>query len=108
MNIVCHALVCEFGLDYERTGLKQPWKYNFCFTGHTADSPTGRFRANGKTGIEECLYWLDELEAVHVVLLNERSELLWNTDDGIVEGAEMPKYLKKMLEGWKDDRKRVR
>lgn len=101
MDIVCEALRYEFGLEYEMTGLKQPWKYNFCFTG---DSATGRFRADNKAGVEECMFWLRELEAVHIVLMDECSQLLWSTDDGIVEDAEMPKYLKKLLKGWKNDR----
>lgn len=103
MNIVCDALLYEYGLDYPKTGKKQPWKYSFCFCGSGQDNAVGRFRADNRKGVEECLWWLDELEAEHVVLMNEFSQLLWSTDDGIVEDMKMPKYLKEMLEGWRND-----
>lgn len=97
----CELLYAEYDLEYLTTGRKHPWKYNFFFCGD--DDLEGRFRADNRKGIEECLDSLVEVGARHVILMNELSQLLWTSDDGFTDGLRHPKYLDRMLEGWRND-----
>lgn len=90
----CDVLLSNANLEYIETGRKHPHKYTFYWDG---ESGQGWYGFDNRKGFDEAMEVMAEVNPEHAVLVNEFSQKLWTSDDGLCPTIRYPKYIENGL-----------